>query len=246
MLTICHVLAMITDPGTLNYSLVSKLADKEKDFCKKCQKFRPLRCHHCSTCKKCVMKMDHHCPWTFNCVGFGNQKIFLLFLLYAFIANLLAFILLLSNFITYDFSEIVLNHRNKNEDNNHQGENIDLKKYFFLLCSWVFAASFCLSVGSLLVGQIQLISKNMTNVEEVIKYERNVKDNMLNYSNKNDEGGLIIEKNMEDWRFTFKTILGMEKKWKWFFPIIDYNIYNGGYVYYTSSQKNFPLSNIET
>lgn len=53
-------------------------------FCEKCVHIKPDRCHHCSVCGVCVLKMDHHCPWVNNCVGFTNYKFFLLFLGYAF------------------------------------------------------------------------------------------------------------------------------------------------------------------
>uniref|UniRef100_A0A674K6Z9 Palmitoyltransferase n=1 Tax=Terrapene triunguis TaxID=2587831 RepID=A0A674K6Z9_9SAUR len=48
-----------------------------------CQLIKPDRCHHCSVCAMCVLKMDHHCPWVNNCVGFSNYKFFLLFLMYS-------------------------------------------------------------------------------------------------------------------------------------------------------------------
>ncbi|XP_069468683.1 palmitoyltransferase ZDHHC15 [Ambystoma mexicanum] len=52
-------------------------------FCDRCQVIKPDRCHHCSVCGMCVLKMDHHCPWVNNCVGFSNYKFFLQFLGYS-------------------------------------------------------------------------------------------------------------------------------------------------------------------
>jgi len=50
--------------------------------CKFCKKPKPPRTHHCHICKQCVLRMDHHCPWVANCVGYQNHKYFVLFLLY--------------------------------------------------------------------------------------------------------------------------------------------------------------------
>ncbi|RKO95116.1 zf-DHHC-domain-containing protein, partial [Caulochytrium protostelioides] len=51
-------------------------------YCRKCDRPKPDRGHHCSVCRRCVLKMDHHCPWISNCVGHANHRYFYLFLVY--------------------------------------------------------------------------------------------------------------------------------------------------------------------
>ncbi|CAN0404972.1 unnamed protein product, partial [Laminaria digitata] len=36
---------------------------------------------HCGDCGLCVGRMDHHCVWLNNCVGCGNHRRFVAFVL---------------------------------------------------------------------------------------------------------------------------------------------------------------------
>jgi hypothetical protein len=65
--------------------LVEKKHTGERRHCKWCLKYKPDRCHHCRICNVCVLRMDHHCPWVYNCIGFRNHKYFFLLLVYAVI-----------------------------------------------------------------------------------------------------------------------------------------------------------------
>ncbi|WWC67771.1 uncharacterized protein I206_101683 [Kwoniella pini CBS 10737] len=71
-------------------SLMAKSNNGESRWCKKCQGWKPDRCHHCRHCEQCVLKMDHHCPWVGNCVGYHNYKPFFLFINYALLLGLYA------------------------------------------------------------------------------------------------------------------------------------------------------------
>jgi palmitoyltransferase len=49
--------------------------------CRTCHLLKPPRSKHCTVCKRCVARLDHHCVFINNCVGYGNQHWFLLLLL---------------------------------------------------------------------------------------------------------------------------------------------------------------------
>lgn len=46
-----------------------------------CRAGKPIRSKHCRTCGVCVARFDHHCPWTNNCIGAGNHRNFMVYLL---------------------------------------------------------------------------------------------------------------------------------------------------------------------
>ena len=104
---VCFVLAVVTPPGSVPSSpewiyvendgraqpleLQTALETKktgDRRNCKWCGKYKPDRCHHCRVCQTCVLKMDHHCPWIYNCVGLRNHKYFFLLLFYTTAASL--------------------------------------------------------------------------------------------------------------------------------------------------------------
>lgn len=104
LLLVCHVRSILVHPGEIPENdpqweylpqdgrsasnwVPMGLQEMKKTgmrrHCKWCGKYKPDRCHHCRVCKTCILKMDHHCPWIYNCVGFYNYKFFFLLLLYS-------------------------------------------------------------------------------------------------------------------------------------------------------------------
>ena len=61
------------------------------NYCFKCKNNKPERAHHCKTCDTCVLALDHHCPWTMNCVGLNNFASFMRFLVSVIITTLTLF-----------------------------------------------------------------------------------------------------------------------------------------------------------
>eukprot|EP00929_Paragymnodinium_shiwhaense_P045366 TRINITY_DN23189_c0_g1_i1.p1 TRINITY_DN23189_c0_g1~~TRINITY_DN23189_c0_g1_i1.p1 ORF type:complete len:318 (-),score=31.27 TRINITY_DN23189_c0_g1_i1:285-1238(-) len=106
MLMLNFVIVFSTDPGSVPETAewtrpvahdedrlaLQRTSEVKQDglprYCKWCECYKPDRCHHCRVCRSCILRMDHHCPWIANCVGFGNHKFFLLLVFYALLACL--------------------------------------------------------------------------------------------------------------------------------------------------------------
>ncbi|CAI5700645.1 unnamed protein product [Peronospora effusa] len=85
--TVCmiwsYVRAMKSRPANRRHtSDTNRVSERATRYCERCDTDKPMHVHHCSVCNRCVYRMDHHCPWTGNCVAWNNKKFFLLFLLY--------------------------------------------------------------------------------------------------------------------------------------------------------------------
>ncbi|XP_057445222.1 protein S-acyltransferase 11 isoform X2 [Lotus japonicus] len=87
-------LAALTCPGTPptilwgSYPTVGKGDLENYTYCHYCSKPKAPRAHHCRSCRKCILDMDHHCPFIGNCVGAGNHRSFIAFLISAVLSTI--------------------------------------------------------------------------------------------------------------------------------------------------------------
>ncbi|KPM34684.1 Palmitoyltransferase PFA4 [Neonectria ditissima] len=80
ILWLTYYRAITVDPG--RYVFDDRVIEAKGRWCSKCDAPKAPRAHHCRHCNRCVPKMDHHCPWTSNCVSMTTFPHFLRFVLY--------------------------------------------------------------------------------------------------------------------------------------------------------------------
>jgi len=157
-----------TDPGSPSFPSISGQDNEIEnrninqsfqikwEFCKKCQKPKPPRTHHCNVCERCVLKMDHHCPWVSGCVGFYNYRYFFLFLFYLWCGS----IYLLIHSLPLFFSTELYTRR-----------YLELERILIIL-STVVSAMIVIVVGCFGGFHAYLIGTGQTTIENLIQSKR--------------------------------------------------------------------------
>ena len=117
-------------------------------MCQRCLKAKPDRCHHCSQCNRCILKMDHHCPWVGNCIGFHNYKYFLCLLFYCAVT-----------------CQLIIYSSNPLFKAALARDDIPYKMAFFIATAYVLACVFGTIITIFFCFHLYLISGGLTTIE---------------------------------------------------------------------------------
>ncbi|KAI4346306.1 hypothetical protein L6164_007219 [Bauhinia variegata] len=153
-------ICVLTDPGHVPSSYIPDVEDRgisglgtaqnstEQKKCDKCFAYKPPRTHHCRVCRRCVLRMDHHCSWINNCVGYRNYKAFFVLALYATIASIYSTVIFISCVLQKDW-ELV------------RGTPL---KIFYVICG-VTLFTLTGSLSTLSGWHVYLVLRNKTTIE---------------------------------------------------------------------------------
>lgn len=156
---ILYYLAITTGPGSPPRDFIP-VAGEWRRWCGKCQNFKPPRSHHCKSCDQCILVMDHHCPWTMNCVGFGNLPHFIRFLSCVIIAT---------GYVTF---HLIVRAITFYHDRNMPAYLIRKSELAAVIVLIPISIFLCLSIGMLLIRCIiNYVFKGMSQIE-VWEWER--------------------------------------------------------------------------
>jgi hypothetical protein len=163
--------SMYHGPGYLpaNWKPANETDSNYLQWCGVCHGYKAPRSHHCRKCGRCVLKMDHHCPWINNCVGWGNHAHFTSFLAFATLGCFHASIVLGCSLYR------ALNRVHYLYYGTGHEPIVYLGIYGIILCVLAlgFTIGVVIAVGMLLFFQIRAILRNRTGIEDWILEKAN-------------------------------------------------------------------------
>ena len=134
--------------------------DGKPTLCGVCRELKPPRAHHCSDCQRCVLKMDHHCPWVDNCVGFRNQRYFLQFLGSVVVGISWALVMMIV-VIVRAWKGTFWRHRYPD----HPGPSFSVPQITLFVVDFLLCSIVLLAVGTLAWDQLSMLWNNLTTIE---------------------------------------------------------------------------------
>mmetsp|Transcript_18321 Transcript_18321/g.20366 ORF Transcript_18321/g.20366 Transcript_18321/m.20366 type:complete len:291 (+) Transcript_18321:79-951(+) len=181
-----YAAAVLTNPGYPPFPKDVKDLPRKYKVCKKCNRIRPPRAHHCGAINTCVLKMDHYCPWVANCVGHHNHKPFVLFLMYLWMGTFYAACMV---FIPFKMSTSF-----------SQPWPLPISRSIVMF-DFIISAAVFVALAVLFAWQIYLVFTNQTSIEVAINHE-----SVSVYNNPYDLG----------YARNFREFMGTEKGSFWF------------------------------
>jgi len=193
-------------------------------WCSYCKAWKPPRSHHCREWNSCVLKLDHYCPWVYNCVGYRNHKYFVLFLGYA------------STSLTYFLICCVIRFVCAIGDSQKTPGQMPISgvEGVLLMVQMVLTLPVTIGIVSLFSFQMTCLHQNMTSIESFTfrNYRKGLKNTGVKFRWYYDFGPA----------YNYRQVFGNNYK-EWFLPILPESTKNGDGI--TFRTRFFGLSDVK-
>merc|ERR1719361_1272968 len=153
-------------PAYNRHILVDRRHDElwPHNYCELCHFIRPIRSKHCFFCGHCVAIFDHHCPLVANCVGGGNYRYFVQFIILQALSVSWAFYIATNALFTVTLFDV---HTDRKAAFDHNDEFYRHTKAGWVLRSLLFVVLFIFmfSLIGLCGFHLYLVATNQTTME---------------------------------------------------------------------------------